>query len=109
MAVTWWARGVPRVMGDAGRRESWRSAGRTSLRLLRPGDAEISPVAFTNLVLRVWQSLVAGIDVARRALDPGVVVFSPRLPGGRSEGFLHAELCTSCTSNWRRQTTAPRR
>jgi Na+/H+ ion antiporter subunit len=58
----------------------------TSLRLLPPG----------NLVLRVWQSLVAGIDVARRALDPqlplrpGVVVFSPRLPGGTA---LNA-LCT---------------
>jgi multicomponent Na+:H+ antiporter subunit E len=94
------------------------AATETSLRLLPPGNVEISPVAFTNLVLRLWQSLVAGIDVSRRALDPqlpelplrpGVVVFSPRLPGGRSEGFLHAELCTSCTSNWRRQTTAPRR
>jgi multicomponent Na+:H+ antiporter subunit E len=70
----------------------------TSLRLLPPGNVEISPVAFASLVLRVRQSLVAGIDVARRALDPqlplqpGVVVFSPRLPGGTA-------LNAVCTAN----------
>jgi multicomponent Na+:H+ antiporter subunit E len=60
-----------------------------SLRLLPPGTARVSALALVNLALRlVWQSLVAGIDVARRALDPrlplrpGFVTFSPRLPGG---------------------------
>jgi multicomponent Na+:H+ antiporter subunit E len=60
-----------------------------SLRLLRPANARLSPLALAKLALRlVWQSLIAGIDVARRALDPrlplrpGFIVFSPRLPGG---------------------------
>ena len=60
-----------------------------SLRLLGPGNARLSPVALANLALRLlWQSLVAGIDVARRALHPrlplrpGFIAFSPHLPGG---------------------------
>jgi multicomponent Na+:H+ antiporter subunit E len=59
-----------------------------SLQLLPAGAARLSPFALAKLALRlVWQSLVAGIDVARRALDPrlplrpGFVTFSPRLPG----------------------------
>jgi multicomponent Na+:H+ antiporter subunit E len=68
-----------------------------SLHLLPPGNARLSPVDLANLVMRViWQSLVAGIDVARRALDPrlplrpGLIAFSPRLPGGTA-------LNTFCT------------
>ena len=68
-----------------------------SLRLLRPGDGRLSPLSLANLALRlVRQSLVAGIDVARRALDPrlplrpGFIAFSPRLPSGTA-------LNTFCT------------
>jgi multicomponent Na+:H+ antiporter subunit E len=42
-----------------------------SLRLLPPGDARPSPAAVARLAFRfLVQSVVAGIDVARRALDP---------------------------------------
>jgi len=43
----------------------------TSLRLLPPGGARRSPLALARLALRfLYQSIVAGLDVARRALDP---------------------------------------
>ena len=43
----------------------------TSLRLLPPGDARPSPAALARLAMRfLVQSAVAGVDVARRALDP---------------------------------------
>jgi multicomponent Na+:H+ antiporter subunit E len=60
-----------------------------SLHLLPPAPRGFrpSPAVLANLMVRlVWQSLVAGIDVARRALDPrlplqpGFIAFSPRLP-----------------------------
>jgi multicomponent Na+:H+ antiporter subunit E len=60
-----------------------------SLRLLRPGGARFSPRAFGRLVLHfLRQSIMAGWDIAWRALDPrlplrpGFVVYPPRLPGG---------------------------
>jgi len=60
-----------------------------SLRLLPPGRARLSPVAFARFVLRfLRQSIVAGADVAWRALDPrlplrpGFVVYRPHLPPG---------------------------
>jgi multicomponent Na+:H+ antiporter subunit E len=43
----------------------------TSVFLLPVTDKRISPAALARLALRLpWQSLIAGIDVARRALDP---------------------------------------
>jgi multicomponent Na+:H+ antiporter subunit E len=60
-----------------------------SLRLLPPGDWRPSPLGIARLALGFpLQSLTAGIDVARRALDPrlplrpGFVTVSPRLPPG---------------------------
>jgi multicomponent Na+:H+ antiporter subunit E len=43
----------------------------TSLRLLPPGAARLRPLALARFALRFFgQSVVAGADVARRALDP---------------------------------------
>jgi multicomponent Na+:H+ antiporter subunit E len=60
-----------------------------SLRLLPAGQWSIRPFALAELALRfLRQSIVAGIDVARRALDPrlplrpGFVVHRTRLPPG---------------------------
>ena len=60
-----------------------------SLQLLPVAQSRLNFVALGKLVLRFpGQSLVAGIDVARRALDPrmplqpGIVVYRPRLPPG---------------------------
>jgi len=60
-----------------------------SLRLLPPGGARRSPMALARLVLRfVRQSIVAGTDVAWRALDPrlplrpGFVIYPAHLPPG---------------------------
>jgi multicomponent Na+:H+ antiporter subunit E len=60
-----------------------------SLRLLPPGGAHLSPIALARLVLRfLRQSIVAGADVAWRALDPqlplrpGVVIYHAHLPPG---------------------------
>jgi multicomponent Na+:H+ antiporter subunit E len=60
-----------------------------SLRLLPPGGARPSPISLVRLALRfLRQSIVAGIDVAWRALDPrlplrpGFVVYPARLPPG---------------------------
>lgn len=42
-----------------------------SLRLLPPGAAYPHPAILAHMILRfVWQSVAAGFDVARRALDP---------------------------------------
>ncbi|HXA21704.1 MAG TPA: Na+/H+ antiporter subunit E [Acetobacteraceae bacterium] len=61
----------------------------TSLRLLPPGGSRLSLPGIARLALRFpGQSLTAGIDVARRALDsrlplrPGFVTVSPQLPPG---------------------------
>jgi multicomponent Na+:H+ antiporter subunit E len=53
----------------------------TSLRLLPPGTSQLRPLALGQFALRfLRQSLIAGVDVARRALDP-------RLP--LTPGFMH--------------------
>jgi multicomponent Na+:H+ antiporter subunit E len=61
----------------------------TSLCLLPPGASRLSPPAIAWLLLRFpRQSLIGGIDVARRAFDPrlplrpGFVTVSPRLSPG---------------------------
>jgi multicomponent Na+:H+ antiporter subunit E len=61
----------------------------TSVRLLTPGQWRINLVALSKLVLRFpSQSIVAGIDVAWRALDPrmplrpGFVIYPVRFPPG---------------------------
>ena len=60
-----------------------------SLRLQPPGRARFSPIALARLVWRFTrQSIVAGADVAWRALDPqlplrpGFVVYPAHLPPG---------------------------
>jgi multicomponent Na+:H+ antiporter subunit E len=60
-----------------------------SLRLLPPGSIRARPAALPALALRfVWLSVVAGWDVARRALDPrmplrpGFVTYPVRFPPG---------------------------
>jgi multicomponent Na+:H+ antiporter subunit E len=66
-----------------------------SLRLLPPGRSRLSPLGIARLALRFpRQSLMAGIDVARRALNPrlplrpGFVTVSLRLsPGTPRDGF----------------------
>jgi multicomponent Na+:H+ antiporter subunit E len=53
----------------------------TSLRLLPPGTSRVRPLALGQFALRfLRQSLIAGVDVARRAFDP-------RLP--LAPGFVH--------------------
>lgn len=61
----------------------------TSLRLLPPGSHRLRFAALPRLALRfLWQSVVAGVDVARRAFDPrlplktGFVVYPTRYPRG---------------------------
>lgn len=60
-----------------------------SLRLLPPGERRVALAPLARLVLRLLgQSVVAGTDVARRALDPrlplcpGFVVCRPDFPPG---------------------------
>jgi len=62
-----------------------------SLRLLPPGARRVRPIAVIGLVSRfLRQSVVAGADVARRALDPhlplhpGFIVYPVGLPPGPS-------------------------
>jgi multicomponent Na+:H+ antiporter subunit E len=66
-----------------------------SLRLLRPSASRVRPIAFARLALRfLHQSVVAGIDVARRALDPrlplhpGFVVYPVGLPRGPARNMF---------------------
>jgi multicomponent Na+:H+ antiporter subunit E len=61
----------------------------TSLRLLPPTASRLSLVALMTFALRfIGQSLLAGVDVAWRALDPslplntGFVTYRPRLSAG---------------------------
>lgn len=60
-----------------------------SLRLLPPGAGRLSFLGLCRLALRYpYQSIIAGVDVAWRALDPrlplkpGFVIFAPKLPPG---------------------------
>jgi multicomponent Na+:H+ antiporter subunit E len=60
-----------------------------SLQLLAPGPARIRYGALLRLVARfLWQSMVAGIDVARRVFDPrlpikpGYLAYPVRIPDG---------------------------
>jgi multicomponent Na+:H+ antiporter subunit E len=69
-----------------------------SLRLLPPGQFTVRPVALTEFVLHfLYKSIVAGIDVARRALDPrlplrpGFVVYHTHLPQGMTRSAFCAE------------------
>jgi multicomponent Na+:H+ antiporter subunit E len=66
-----------------------------SLRLLRPSASRVRPIAFARLALRfLHQSVVAGVDVARRALDPrlplhpGFVVYPVGLPRGPAQNMF---------------------
>jgi len=46
-----------------------------SVRLLSPGSIPLRPMALPSLALRfAWMSVVAGWDIARRALDPRLPV-----------------------------------
>jgi multicomponent Na+:H+ antiporter subunit E len=69
-----------------------------SLRLLSPGQFKVRPVALIELVLRfLYKSIVAGIDVARRALDPrlplrpGFVIYHTHLLPGLTRSAFCAE------------------
>src|SRR5262245_5045723 len=68
-----------------------------SLRLLPPGMSRVRPTALARFALRfLHQSVVAGVDVARRALDPGLplhpgfVVYPVGLPPGPARNTLTA-------------------
>jgi multicomponent Na+:H+ antiporter subunit E len=68
-----------------------------SLNLLPPGTSRVRPIALTRLALRfLRQSVVAGVDVARRALDPrlplhpGFVVYPVDLPPGPARNMFTA-------------------
>jgi len=68
-----------------------------SVRLLPAGQWRLRPIVLARLVLRfLYQSIVAGIDVAWRALDPhlplrpGFVVYQPQLP----PGLMRNAFCT---------------
>jgi len=63
-----------------------------SLRLLPPGPRRLSFFVLARQAPRfVYQSIVAGLDVAWRALDPrlplapGFVIYEPRLPPGTAQ------------------------
>ena len=68
-----------------------------SVRLLPPGGAGLRITAALALVPRfLWQSVVAGVDVARRALapnvrlDPGFVSYPVALPRGPQRNWFAA-------------------
>lgn len=67
----------------------------TSLRLLPPGTNHVRPIAVAQLALHfLRQSLIAGVDVARRALDPrlplhpGFILYPAALPLGRARNMF---------------------
>jgi multicomponent Na+:H+ antiporter subunit E len=71
------------------------AAAAVSLRLLGPGTVRVRPIALVGLVARLLQqSLIAGADVARRALDPqlpinpGFVRYSVGLPPGAARNIF---------------------
>jgi multicomponent Na+:H+ antiporter subunit E len=66
-----------------------------SLRLMPPGTSRVQPIALARIATRfLRQSLVAGADVARRALDPrlplrpGFVVYPVGLPPGLARNMF---------------------
>jgi multicomponent Na+:H+ antiporter subunit E len=66
-----------------------------SLLLLPPGTSHVRPSALAGFVLHfLWQSVVAGVDVARRALHPrlplhpGFVVYPAGLPPGPARNMF---------------------
>lgn len=68
-----------------------------SLLLVPAGKGAVPPLAVAVLLARLpWQSLVAGVDVARRALDPrlplrpGLVTCPTRLPPGPAQDAFRA-------------------
>ena len=71
------------------------AASSASLRLLSPRRSRLNLVALSKLVLRFpSQSIVAGIDVAWRALDPrmpvrpGFVIYPVRFPPGSARNVF---------------------
>ncbi len=67
----------------------------TSLRLLEPRGSRGSPRAITQLALRfLYESVIGGADVARRALDPalplrpGFVAYPIGLPPGAGRNMF---------------------
>jgi multicomponent Na+:H+ antiporter subunit E len=69
----------------------------TSLRLLPPVPGRMRFFSLVQLGLRFfWKSLIAGVDVARRAFDPrlplqpGFVTYSCRLPRGPAQSVFCA-------------------
>ena len=78
-----------------------------SVYLLTPSDADLSLPAMLKFALHFfYQSVVAGVDVARRALDPrlplqpGYVSFPCRLAQGPRE-VRFARLQVSCRARCR--------
>ncbi len=72
----------------------------TSLHLLEPNRSQRSVVAIAHLTLLfLYQSVVAGVDVARRALDPRLPLRSGFLlyPTGLSRG-MRRNVFTTLTS-----------
>jgi multicomponent Na+:H+ antiporter subunit E len=68
-----------------------------SLRLLPPGTRRLRPLALARFVLRFFgQSVVAGSDVARRALDPGLPLRPgfARCPTRLAPGVVRDAFCT---------------
>ncbi|MEJ0094886.1 MAG: Na+/H+ antiporter subunit E [Methylocella sp.] len=72
----------------------------TSLRLLPPGASRLRPLALAQLTMRfLGQSVVAGTDVAWRALDPklplrpGFISYPLRVPAGEARNAFCA-LCS---------------
>jgi multicomponent Na+:H+ antiporter subunit E len=72
----------------------------TSVRLLPVTDRQFSLTALARFAVRqAWQSLVAGADVARRALDPrlplqpGFITYATGLAEGPSRNAFRALTC----------------
>lgn len=68
-----------------------------SVSLFPVTNRRISPIALVRLAMRLpWQSLVAGADVARRALDPrmplqpGFITYATALDGGPRRNVFRA-------------------
>jgi multicomponent Na+:H+ antiporter subunit E len=69
----------------------------TSLRLLPPGAARMRPLTLARFALRfLGQSVIAGADVARRALDPRLPLRPgfARCPTRLAPGLARDAFCT---------------